>query len=521
MHQEKHQANYLNISFIDSSAPSTPCKETTANPICTDLPVPDVQLVIKQNVLPNYTKDENIFSNNVNTNNNNSQDEDDDEKETVKQSTVEHNLAQDVNSSEKVNLNVDSEHVILDELADHLEKAVGKIEESVMYSESIQFRSESPPSLVLSNDNSFVIDDDDDDDVIDDDFNNDDFAKSPTKDESFSMPSLKLDSIHSFDSIQSNEINSDVHQSAVYADSIKPNSTQHSLDSIQSNQVTDLSVEIEDCTLTEPQQQQKSATALEFNSFSTDDNKFNDRILDDQLVDAESQLDESSIDTAVKPPPDDSFDDFIEYNESRSPVKLPNTMTTVEPDAVISNAFDADFSQFNAFQQDDEIILLPDHSEKEVEKDNDKDKENEFKDDFNDFKSSNTVTENVVDDNDDDDFGDFSDFSQQQQQQQFNSHSITTNLEQIKEIIPNLLETMFPAANAIDVVSAEDDKFGVNIGSNDLLVNRTISGLKDFDNSKALDYQWVSSKGKTALVTSLGIDSRNIVRYLFYIYVPT
>uniref|UniRef100_A0A2M4BAD1 Putative clathrin-binding box of aftiphilin n=1 Tax=Anopheles marajoara TaxID=58244 RepID=A0A2M4BAD1_9DIPT len=108
-------------------------------------------------------------------------------------------------------------------------------------------------------------------------------------------------------------------------------------------------------------------------------------------------------------------------------------------------------------------------------------------------------------DDDDDDFGEFSDFKQ--------STTVPTNV-----VVPSvpafsmervhaLLATMFPN-------SASDAATTTDTGQHSctsIPANLLHSQLQDFDNTNAVSYQHSKSSSSKALVTALGIDSRNIM----------
>ncbi|KFB46840.1 hypothetical protein ZHAS_00014843 [Anopheles sinensis] len=109
-----------------------------------------------------------------------------------------------------------------------------------------------------------------------------------------------------------------------------------------------------------------------------------------------------------------------------------------------------------------------------------------------------------ADDDDDDDFGEFSDFKQSA----FSSPPIAPVPSFSLENVHNLLETMFPSINPEPFSSdtGQPSAVGHTIPHNSLH-----SQLQDFDNTSALTYQYSKSTSSKALVTALGIDSRNIM----------
>lgn len=106
---------------------------------------------------------------------------------------------------------------------------------------------------------------------------------------------------------------------------------------------------------------------------------------------------------------------------------------------------------------------------------------------------------------DDDEFGEFSDFKQ--------STTVSTNTPVTSvpafsmERVHALLATMFPTT-ASDAASTTDTGQQSWTCIPDNLLH---SQLQDFDNTNAVSYQHSKSSSSKALVTALGIDSRNIV----------
>ncbi|XP_058118958.1 mucin-2 [Anopheles ziemanni] len=107
-------------------------------------------------------------------------------------------------------------------------------------------------------------------------------------------------------------------------------------------------------------------------------------------------------------------------------------------------------------------------------------------------------------DEDDDDFGEFSDFKQSA----FSNPPIASVPSFSLENVHSLLETMFPSINPEPFSS---DTGQLSAVGHSIPHNSLHSQLQDFDNTSALTYQYSKSTSSKALVTALGIDSRNIM----------
>lgn len=184
-------------------------------------------------------------------------------------------------------------------------------------------------------------------------------------------------------------------------------------------------------------------------------------------------------------------------------------------------AFDADFTQFSAFESGNGNQLTeqsPYLESKAVDA-------VDFDDDFGDFEEApnklqalevgNTL-QDVAADFDDDDFGDFNDFQQDATSVPAPVHTpladipktTSFDLKSISERFKSILETAFPT-NGHD---AEETSTEVGFTSKiDHLINGTTMHLKNFENAKALQHQWTNSTAKSVLIKALGIDGRNIV----------
>lgn len=326
------------------------------------------------------------------------------------------------------------------------------------------YRSESPPSLVLSND-SYA-----------DEFN----IESNVCD---SLPSLKLDSIdEDLPEFSSSSVENEISKSNDYESTEDCNVVVLADDRIEVHVP-----EIEAYNLPVKQEIVLKEPAAD--------------------VDQPPKVDSSAFNL------DESFDDFIEYTETEIQTKNTSEINEIDATLTISNScndennFAADFSQFSAFSgstvSETAAITTKSHTA-------DLD-ENTFGD-FPENVTATTVvvqkeiTETVEDDDDFDDFGDFSDFSQSQP----TISIIKSVTENVCPNIPLLLDMMFPIAPSECIQQSVTDDIKPNLDTKYML-NKTTADLKNFDNSKALDHQWLQSIGKNSLVTALGIDSRNIV----------
>lgn len=324
------------------------------------------------------------------------------------------------------------------------------------------YRSESPPSLVLSND-SYA-----------DDFN----IESNVCD---SLPSLKLDSI-----------DEDLPE---FSSSSGENEIRKSND-FESPEVCNV---VPDDDRIEVHVQEIAALTLRVPQ---------EPVLKEPTAhdDQPPKVDSSTFDL------DESFDDFIEYTETEIPTK--RTPETSEIDAApnIPNSFDdennfaADFSQFSEFSVSEPAAITVTSQTADFD-------ENTFGDFAENVPATSVDSQSVdvqkemCEDHDDfDDFGDFSDFSQSQP----TISIIKSATENICPNIPLVLDMMFPTSPSENIQHSVSDDIKPNLDTNDML-NKTTTDLKNFDNSKALDHQWLQSIGKNSLVTALGIDSRNIV----------
>ncbi|XP_059621861.1 aftiphilin isoform X2 [Phlebotomus argentipes] len=162
---------------------------------------------------------------------------------------------------------------------------------------------------------------------------------------------------------------------------------------------------------------------------------------------------------------EESFGDFAEFTSAAAPV---SAISSSEPEKSAAETIDfvADFSQFDA-------------------------------------SASAVVSANQSRDNqleDDDEFGDFSDF---QQEAATTAVIDTTNLN---SQFLSALDLLFPKAPE----SADEEARGVKI-DDETAKSQILEDLRDFEASKAIQYQWLNSSSNQCLIRSLGIDSRNIL----------
>lgn len=174
------------------------------------------------------------------------------------------------------------------------------------------------------------------------------------------------------------------------------------------------------------------------------------------------------------------------------------------------NEFTADFSQFVAnFDETPPPAIAVGQSIFNVESSTTLNDDFDDSDDgFGDF-SEPVVPGKLAPATADDDFGDFSDFSQCQP----SIPIVKTNIEYVHSMLISYLDMMFPLRQQTADEDADDDDEQRQQNDRPRLHedNKTTIALRNVDNSKALDHQWLTSMGKTKLVTALGIDPRNIV----------
>lgn len=232
-----------------------------------------------------------------------------------------------------------------------------------------------------------------------------------------------------------------------------------------------------------------------------------------------------------EPPPLDTTPES-EGSISFDPIEIADVNPDVVPiddDLPSENfAFDADFSQFSAFecqnamqQQQEPCVELTEQQPYVASKPVDDD----FDEDFGDFEEgpskSHTIEvesapQNAATDFDDDDFGDFNDFQQDTASVPTSVHTpladmpktTSFDLKSASDRFKSILETAFPTNGDDDEETSNEVDFTSKI---DHLINGTTMQLKNFENAKALQHQWTNSTGKGVLIKALGIDGRNIV----------
>lgn len=223
---------------------------------------------------------------------------------------------------------------------------------------------------------------------------------------------------------------------------------------------------------------------------------------DDKVDDIPEPIPELKLDDED----DDDFNDFetaIPVNRQVDQVKssVTNEKTREEPEEI---KFEADFSSFNAFNESEET----------------KDDEfQEFKATGFNNSSSEVKQLSLQEDDDDDDFGDFEDFTQAPvptlQPAQLEMTAITfVKPENVNEVI----DMMFPSASSLvhqipETIDSDNVREQQAIKS-DNFVNK----FNDFDSTVALGYLYNNSKASQSLVVALGIDTRNIVRSYFDLF---
>lgn len=238
---------------------------------------------------------------------------------------------------------------------------------------------------------------------------------------------------------------------------------------------------------------------------------------------------------------DQSVNDIVTDKSSSNLNKGNSEKAIVEEFAENAVAFDADFSQFNAFENEvvENTISNNNHTKSadfdinSADTGNLDDNLNDDNDDFGDFEEATKRTNDIQDDFNDDDFGEFSDFQQQAPNEispttdltissntsTVNSDVSQINLQTIQTKLEPLLSKLFPVDDT-DSVSTEAENKNQNaskIGRKEDFLTDIVQNLRDFENSNALSHQWVTSAGKNSLVKALGIDSRNIVIH-FYLF---
>lgn len=206
---------------------------------------------------------------------------------------------------------------------------------------------------------------------------------------------------------------------------------------------------------------------------------------------------------------EENFDDFAEFSSAPVSDDMARLQISQEPAQEIPQEF-GEFSS-SAAAGASESVSIPN----EVI---------DFVADFSQFDAASETPANVVvsdseiqstrdnqPEDDDDEFGDFSDF--QQTEAATEAVIDTTNLN---SQFQSALNFMFPKVH-----NAEEEGEATGDGKIDTKLVQQIQmmeDLKDFETSKALQYQWLNSTSNQYLIRSLGIDSRNIVSLFFSLY---
>lgn len=212
-----------------------------------------------------------------------------------------------------------------------------------------------------------------------------------------------------------------------------------------------------------------------------------------------------------------AFDDFTDF-QSVPPDKTSEIAAATTDELT----FDVDFSNFQADFSEIEPFSV--HG-------NDTTERNDSFDNFQDFctagddqkvresKDNNTVIAETlssqVDDDEDDEFGDFSDFQTtvvpSLQAKQENQEPLPTlTLETFKKIV----DSMFPLSSS----QVEVDDMQTTFDAIPFDKNVITSKLKEIELSRALSYRYASSVSSKTLMESIGIDSKNAVSYISYLF---
>ncbi|XP_035782441.1 uncharacterized protein LOC118461338 isoform X2 [Anopheles albimanus] len=176
----------------------------------------------------------------------------------------------------------------------------------------------------------------------------------------------------------------------------------------------------------------------------------------------------------IDPLPDDDFDDFQEFAAFEGGNLATETLSTAGSSS--NNREQPAQAMRSAIQTQDSATLQQDTPGFE---ENDAEDDDEFGE-FSDFKQSTTVSNNTP---------------------------VTSVPAFSMERVHALLATMFPTT-ASDAASTTDTGQQSWTSIPDNLLH---SQLQDFDNTNAVSYQHSKSSSSKALVTALGIDSRNIM----------
>ncbi|GAB0088689.1 hypothetical protein DMENIID0001_031530 [Sergentomyia squamirostris] len=200
-------------------------------------------------------------------------------------------------------------------------------------------------------------------------------------------------------------------------------------------------------------------------------------------------------DDKVESEQEEDFDDFTSFTtapvegseitlEKAEDNEETSARDIIEPEEKVDNPpldFVADFSQFPSSMDNpetQEVSMVVTSSENQV-----------------------MVVEKQPDlDDDDDEFGDFSDFQQPEPTPEAVIDTTNFNSQ-----FQSALNIMYPKIE--EDKSEEENKIEVD----SIQKNQILEDLRDFEKSRALQYQWQNSSSNQSLIRSLGIDSRNIL----------
>lgn len=270
-------------------------------------------------------------------------------------------------------------------------------------------------------------------------------------------------------------------------------------------------------------------------------NRFDDNTEND-FTDFTTASNERSAVLEVPTANDVSFDDDFAHLES-TPSADSNFVSQSKADFA---TFDADFSKFDSFPAsfpaatatyDDPSGSAPKDTavaakeEQELPEAEAREEEGFEGDDFDDFqefatfpaesasatKSTETNQTSQVasvddGDDDDDDFGDFSDFKQ--------TEVTAPVVAAVAPVAPTSRSTLFKPESILAIISGmfpscatedNEDDTGQVQWTNLLQRNKVHNELNDMDATLALSYQYSNSESNKSLIRALGIDSRNIL----------
>lgn len=196
-------------------------------------------------------------------------------------------------------------------------------------------------------------------------------------------------------------------------------------------------------------------------------------------------------------------------------IEVENIVPALTSDVDCDNTFAADFSQFEVLgsgltKVNTDFVSSISENQQTV------DVKSSSDDDFGDFNDVPVVTHgqqtfNRPQDDDDDDFGDFSDF----QNTQSSIPIVRTDIRDVCANVESLLSMMFPV-NDSDTEELSTEIPSKSVDNTETLLNEITLAVRNLDDSKALEHQWLVSTGKDSLIKALGIDTRNIVSNLVW-----